>query len=328
MRIDTNDSINMSTSTGTETSTETHDIQTLLETIQLLETKVQTLELEKMMMTEQISEMKTHMEIFQCCKPLTFSQDVFKRVANKVEYLQMCSLDYTARSALFNANLDFPCSKYLIDCYDQGLYNLNEVFNVDINSYNLLLMITARGCYEAIVYILDICVRKNLDMEYLIANKYGRSTKYTSLLNLCSNRHPTVIDNYSILMNRMLDIYVERNLNIFFKSTNGWTIVHLVSHRGNLHLVKRVVQLHNTQIRVLKIKTDDGLNCLQIACLYGHMEVIRFMIDIFVEKNFDLECVNKKDNRTLIQLLDSNKKLKNKTLQMYLNSLERNVYTF
>lgn len=67
-----------------------------------------------------------------------------------VEYLSLCNLDQDAQSQSLNmrSELDFPCLKYLIDCYAHGRYNWYEqYYDSNIGVHRELIYFICRYSY-------------------------------------------------------------------------------------------------------------------------------------------------------------------------------------
>lgn len=118
-----------------------------------------------------------------------------------VEYLKAYKLTHDDLSKLLNniKSLDFSCVKYLIDCYDQGIYDRNEKFVHSDLELLPIHYICQNGTPEAVFHLLDVYVKNNWDLECETSNKWK------PIHFICRYQN-------SELVSRILDIYLEKKL--------------------------------------------------------------------------------------------------------------------
>lgn len=239
-----------------------------------------------------------------------------------VEYLQICDLNYDALSKLFERSdiLDFSCGKYLIDCYANGTRCWDEMFPIPFEpSIKVPVIIIFCGMQnEQIVnYALDVCFRLGLDAQ--CKKLIGSNILYI----LCKH-----YKSKSVMY--VLDAYVKYNIDFDGDCCRGWTPVHLVFEYCDVQVIKHIINIYiekNTCIEIKIILTSKdpyGYNPLQKVCLLKSMDLIKFTIDVWDRYKLNMDCVMYQ--KTLVQLLNLNRKLKDRAMQMYLNELERDVF--
>ena len=108
--------------------------------------------------------------------------------------------------------------------------------------------------------------------------------------------------------------------DIYLKTNDGWSCLHIAALNRHLRLCKILSEKHNFKIHVTEkygwtalhysarygsydifayfadvgadiyLKNNDGLNCLHIAALYGHLNLCKILID---KHNFDVHMADK-----------------------------------
>lgn len=232
-----------------------------------------------------------------------------------IGYLSMCNLDKNAMGQLLNMFkfLNFQCAKYLIDCWDNGLYKWNELF-VDhtANCHRMLIhFVCSYGNEQAILHILNIYAEKGLDVEC----RDARERLPIRYLCCC--------DSF-VTFNRIIDIYVERNLDLECVMSDGRTLLHLLCSNGPEQSIKRMVLLYIERNYDLERKTLGHNNALKFICRFKNMGTIKFIIDVYHQQKLSLNDAN---GPSLETFLNANFNLNgNRVIHMYLNSLEMEVF--
>lgn len=238
-----------------------------------------------------------------------------------VDYLSTCKLNRVSIHLLLNITdqLDFSCSKYLIDCWNYGLYDWKDTFmdpRAGVGArVQLIYFVCNYWCEEAILYILDIYEEQNLDLNC------GDCETLYPIEILC-------IYGTQRTINRILDIYIARNLNLEDVSGGGLTLLQFLctNERCDIPTMGRVTNIYIERNYDLERETKDKFNALHLVCKDGNMGTIKYLIDIFVERQLILK---KEKYTSLNSLLDSNYDLDvngKKCMWAYLNSMEVNVF--
>lgn len=291
-----------------EQTDENTQIHTLKNEICILKHELDVTRAQNTMLMNKISEY----EKMKLVNPIIFNEKDFERFPT-VNYLAMCDLDEQAINTLFNMLhiLDFSCVKYLIDCWDNGMYKWDRMFTDRKTGYcrALIHSVCSRGCERSIMYILNIYMKKDLDLRIVT------SVGLTPLHILCYHDHSKII-------HYVLDIYVERGWDLeCVANNNGRTILMSMHNCSSVQLVKRVVNIYiERNYDLERVTTNKGPNCLHILCENGTMPIVKFIIDVFVKKKLRL---NNSAYRTLDAIIRSNSRLNNKNVNilcMYLKS--------
>ena len=150
--------------------------------------------------------------------------------------------------------------KTLIDKYNFDLHA------VDNGGWTALHHSTKSGSYELVTYFVvmgtNINCKNNLGWNCLhIAAQNGH-------LNLCK----TLIDKHSF------DVHIS--------DYEGWTALHHSARNGSYELVTYFAGVGTD----INLKDKNGMNCLHIAAMYGHLNLCKKLIDKY---NFD---VHRADN--------------------------------
>lgn len=105
---------------------------------------------------------------------ITFNLNDFLHTPT-VGYLTMCNLNRDAMDLLLNIRerLNCSCAKYLIDCWNNGLYKWDDTFMDKPNGCYIQLIHFAckYWCEEAVLYVLDIYNTRNLNLERFTSSK-------------------------------------------------------------------------------------------------------------------------------------------------------------
>lgn len=130
------------------------------------------------------------------------------------------------------------------------------------------------------------------------------------------------------IIHYVLDIYVERNWDLeCITKIMGYSVLMMLPKCSSVQLIERMVNIYvERNYNLERTSLSDGLNCLHIFCKYGKMPSIKFIIDVFVKYNLHL-----KGNTclTLENMIQTNIRLDNKNaicLCMYLNSIYANTF--
>lgn len=278
-----------------------------------------------------------------------------------LEYLEKCSLNREAVCRLLNIieRLDFSCTKYLIDCWTNGLYDWNEkFFDVTHKRDKTLIQFVCGRCYgsildhnhvETILYILNIYDERNLNLCENMSGMTlmhmlcgcGESRTINRILDIYVGKNldlERVDDDNKMTplhllcrygdfqtINRMIDICVEKNLNLAPETKQGNTPLYLSCVSGMTHIIKRMVRLYNERGYNLQHVNRKGENYLYVACKRGKMEIVKFMMDLYAEKKFSFAGNN---GLSIDQMLHTNTHLRKNTscMCMYMCELEKCVF--
>lgn len=154
-------------------------------------------------LSNQLVKLESCIEQIKCMR-FPFDEYYFRKNPT-VDYLTMCDLSGDDVEELLNMlpKLDFPCTKYLIDRWIEGWHKWNEKFYDDVSNNNKILIqfVCKYGCKEAVLYILDIYVEKNLNLEHKTKNGW------LPIHLLCRHGTPRTIK-------RIIDIYVEKQISL------------------------------------------------------------------------------------------------------------------
>lgn len=339
-------------------------IQTLVQEIYSLKNEVASLknELDETRvlntdLTNRLVKLESHIEQTKSVRKIFNKKSFMKNPT--VDYLSVCKLDRVATEQLLNmmSNLDFSCTKYLIDLWVKCLYDWNDVFT-DYSLKNgkmLIHFVCKHGCEEAVLYILDIYAKKDLDLEcetksgwnpiYLLC-RYRTNTPRTidRILDIYTEKNLDLESKYdgewppirllcrygtSQTIDRILNIYAEKNLDLECVMTDGWTLLHLLSYYGPEQSIVRMGTLYVERNYNLEQKTPLGNNPLHFVCKNKTMYAIKFMIDTFVQQKLSLDGVNGESLEACINAnphLNNNNNNNKRVMCMYLNTLETEIF--
>lgn len=240
-----------------------------------------------------------------------FSRNFFLRNPT-VDYLKKCNLELEDLVSLLTVWhwFDFSCGKYLIGVWVSGLYDLNKHYTHSDDGLMLVHFICKYGGVQLIEYILNIYIERHLDLE--CETEKG----WTPLQLLCVHNTPQA-RKYT------LDICIEKNWNLARVNAQGWTTFTLLCRFGTEQEIRRIINVYIERGYDLEQKNKYNSNPLHIVCRYCCLSIIKLMIDVYVEKKLSFQRI---ENLTIEQLLGFNTNLKNKSIQMYLNCLEKDVF--
>lgn len=303
---------------------------------------IETLIQEISLLKAQNEVLNARIELMQTYK-FTFDKYLFLRNPT-VDFLSLCCLD---RETMIKAlrmleYFDFPCAKYIIDRWMDRLFDYDDE-TYDNDDRLLIQLVCEHGREDAIMYTLDIYDKKNLDISgvesendspmrvlcrrgfvptinriidiYLNknldlrrGNKYGNAPIHI----LCIYGVPQTID-------RIIDIYLDKNFDLRDKNKEGYTPLYLLCVYGPLQSITRLVYIYLDKGYNLWDSMDNapmygrghGFKCeynyLHVVCAKREMPIIKFMIDVFVERNLSLDGTR---NQTLESMLKKNDLLK------------------
>lgn len=248
--------------------------------------------------------------------------DYYFSIFPSVNYLTMCDLNYEARFKLLHmfGSIDFLCALYLIDCWTDGLYDWDEKYDYDEDSYNFAHFVGRGGNESLVKYFLDRCIMKNLDLE----QKTGRGITLLQMFNY----------NLSCckIWDHVINTWIEKNLDMYnltsydlklYKSVGGDTFLSNLCRGGTFQQIKRVTTVYVKRKYDLGHKNMYGKNCFQIACKYNSNASVKFMADTYVKQKLSL-C---KQNQTIDQVYQIRNHVPNSTaISMYLKCLEKDIY--
>ena len=145
---------------------------------------------------------------------------------------------------------------------DKHKFDVNMADNLDSTAFHCS---AQNGSYELFTYFADmatdIYLKTNDGMNCLhIAASQGH-------LHLCKD----LIDKCNF------DVNIADNL--------GWTGLHFSAKTGSYELVKYFADMGTD----IYLKTDDGMNCLHIAALTGHLNLCKMLID---KHKFDVKMAD------------------------------------
>lgn len=274
-----------------------HEIRALRDDVQLLKHDVRALKCQNEMMTKQ-----------------KFDKNHFLKTPT-VSYLSTHNLDRDTMGQLLNMwkNLDFQCAKYLIDCWDNGMYEWDDMFMCKYldNCEMLIHFVCKYGDERAILYMLDIYAKKGLDVEP------KSDSEWLPIHYLCCHGTDGSI-------NRIIDIYIERKLDLECVMSVGWTLLHLLCRHGPEQSIKRMTLLYVERNYNLNKMTLRCVPAIGFVCRNKSMDVIKFMIDIYYRQKLSL---GETSVVTLEAHMNANPLLNgNRVMNMYLNSLEMEVF--
>ena len=84
--------------------------------------------------------------------------------------------------------------------------------------------------------------------------------------------HIAALQGHLNLCKMLID---KHKVDLDMTTNKGWTAVHYSAQSGNYELVAYFVQMGAD----IHLKTDDGINCLHIAALQGHLNLCKMLID-------------------------------------------------
>lgn len=181
-----------------------------------------------------------------------FSKNDFERNPT-VDYLKKCNLDRDGITQLLNMceKLDFTCGKFLIRHWENGLYNWDEYFDdYDLISRKMLIHFVCKyGREQLVLYVLDIYVKENLDLEYV------SDAGWSPFALLCSY-------GVSQTINYMLDIYVKKNLDLLCVCKDGWSSFLILCRHGPKQSIEHMINVYIEKGYDLGQKT----HMVQILC--------------------------------------------------------------
>lgn len=188
-------------------------------------------------------------------------------------------------------------------------------------------------------YFLDNIVRNRKMLIHFIC-RYGCTQSIEHILNIYIEKKLDLgckTDNgwtpFTLLfrhcltdtINRVLDICIGKNLHLKYKTANKLTPLMLVCFCGCEQVIQHMINLYVDRDYDLDEKSKRGKNFLNIVCEFRHGSIIKFVIDVCVEKNLSF-CYRDIRPVTIEQSLNANEHLKNRVMHMYLNCLETDVF--
>lgn len=153
-----------------------------------------------------------------------------------VEYLKSSLLDHQARTEILLecSKLNFPCVKYLIDCYLDGTYNWDEKIYCEFFTWAIPFNYILFQCHEHIIlYLLNICVEKNF--THVLIHEGHHKTCSIHYLSCCRN---------IIIVNRVLDICIENGLDICCETESGYRVIDYLCLRETCQPIKRIIDFY------------------------------------------------------------------------------------
>lgn len=193
-----------------------------------------------------------------------------------VEYLKTHYLNRSARCKLLLSlnELDISCVLYLLDCYKNGIYRWNEVFLVNNELRKAINLICMCGSTETITVLLNMVMDgKEIFLE---TNTDGIPIM---IHFICKYQQP-------VSVNRILDIYLEKEFN-------------------------------------LECVTDHGSTPFHLICCYQNSQLVNRMLDIYLEKGLDLKKQNKNGDTPIDLIFKHQSSLKTRVLKIYAEKYKR-----
>lgn len=130
-------------------------------------------------------------------------------------------------------------------------------------------------------------------------------------------------------INRIIDIYIERNLDLECVMSDGWTLLHLLcAHKGPEQPIKRMTLLYiDRKYNLEREITKKRFDALIFVCRNKSMCTIKFMIDMYIQQKIFSKKAYRKSSALLERHMNANPLLNGKrVMHMYLNSLEMEVF--
>ena len=152
----------------------------------------------------------------------------------------------------------FNLCKILVDKYN---FDVNMVDNDGCSALHY----SARyGSYKLFRYIAD------MGADIYLKNNGGMNCLHFAALHGHLNLCKILIDKY--------------NFDVYMADNHGWTALHHSSNCGSYELFRYFADM---QVDIY-FKSRDGMNCLHIAALNGHLNLCKLLID---KHNFDIDIV-------------------------------------
>lgn len=154
-------------------------------------------------------------------------------------------------------NFDYLLKKKIIDKKDQNL--LRILTSRDKDGRTLLHSAAEGGCKDIFFAILNESNQRVDDPTHCghtVLHLACKNDKYHMCVSLLSNDN-----NVKLLLEK--------------KSNQGWNAAHFAAASGN----KDILELLENKNLDINSETNNGLNVLDIACIYNHTEMCKYLID-------------------------------------------------
>lgn len=154
-------------------------------------------------------------------------------------------------------NFDYLLRKKILDKNDQNLQRI--LISRDKDGRTLLHSAAEGGCKDIFNAILNASNQKVDDLTHCghtVLHLACKNDKYHMCVSLLSNDN-----NVKLLLEK--------------KSNQGWNAAHFAAASGN----KDILELLENKNLDINSETKNGLNVLDIACIYNHTEMCKYLID-------------------------------------------------
>lgn len=154
-------------------------------------------------------------------------------------------------------NFNYLLKKKIIDRKDQNL--LRILTSRDKDGRTLLHSAAEGGCKDIFLAILNASNQRVDDLTHCghtVLHLACKNDKYHMCVSLLSNDN-----NAKLLLEK--------------KSNQGWNAAHFAAASGN----KDILELLENKNLDINSETNNGLNVLDIACIYNHTEMCKYLID-------------------------------------------------
>lgn len=154
-------------------------------------------------------------------------------------------------------NFDYLLKKKILDKNDQNLKRI--LISRDKDGRTLLHSAAEGGCKDIFNAILIASNQKVTDPTHCghtVLHLACKNDKYHMCVSLLSNDK-----NVKLLLEK--------------KSNQGWNAAHFAAASGN----KDILELLENKNLDINSETNNGLNVLDIACIYNHTEMCKYLID-------------------------------------------------
>lgn len=217
-----------------------HDLITALYSkINALEKKMCCVENENMKLRSRIDNLETVNKIMLENKCITFDIRYFLN-NQSVEYLKLFNLTRDDISKICGSisNINFPCTKYLIDLHSDKVRALNTSDRYDKHIMQFctqfFTLIFMRSNQDCIVYLLDVCVEKGF-INILMHQNANRSQSIHHIIFSGQSKPKAII--------RILDIYDKYNLDLESSTCQRDTPLSMICTWGSLESIKYAIDL-------------------------------------------------------------------------------------
>jgi hypothetical protein len=94
------------------------------------------------------------------------------------------------------------------------------------------------------------------------------------------------------MINKILNIYVEKNLNLECEDNEKWKPIHYICKNSTENMINKILDIYIEKNLNLECENNEKFRPIHFICSHSTEKMINKILDIYIEKNLNLECKN------------------------------------